>query len=64
MKKINTKHNNNYSIAQQLFDEIVVWSAQKQPKEDLPSFIGEIEKILDNIGDKGYKKTKNSCCEG
>ena len=54
MKEINLKHNNNYSIAQQLFDEIIVWSAQKQPKEDLPGLIGEIEVLLNKIERRGY----------
>ena len=57
MNKINLKYSNNYTIAQHIFDECVVWASKKNP-EQLPSFLGQLEKLLDNVQDKDshYKK--------
>ncbi len=55
---INIKNLNNYSIAKALFDEIAVYQTLKHPNQELDSFIGDIEKVLNQVQDKenNYKK--------
>lgn len=47
-------------IAQFLFDEIMVWSAQKKPKKSLGMLLRDIEKILDEIENRGYNENNVS----
>jgi len=54
--KINIKYDNNYTIAEKLFDEVIVWSAQKRPPQDFPSFIHTIEIVLNDVYKKGMQE--------
>jgi hypothetical protein len=53
---MNFKLNNNFSIAERIFDEIAIWQNTKKPKISLQSLIGKIEKILDTIEKRGFDK--------
>lgn len=55
---IDVKHSNNYVVAKFLFDEIILWSAKKNPNKSLESFLTEIEKLFDKIEERGYNKGK------
>ncbi len=63
MNNINLKLNNNYTVAQLIFDEVLIWAASKKPntKEQI---IDDIENILDKIEEKGYDKARGGCCGG
>jgi hypothetical protein len=59
---INLKYSNNYEIARQIFDNIAIYQSTKNPAQNIESFIGDIEKMLDKVEDKdnyynkGYNK--------
>ncbi len=62
---MNTKYNNNYVIAEQLFDNILNWAANKSPSKTKEQMCADIEKVLDSVRDKeshfkkGYDKGYN-----
>ena len=60
MKSFNIKSNNNYTVAEYIFDEIAVWQKTKNPKITLESLLGQIEKVLDQIENKN-KILKSGC---
>lgn len=67
MKNIDIKYNNNYSIAEQIFDETLLWAASKNPVLTREQFISNIEKLLEKIEDKegnyrrGYNRGYKDC---
>ena len=60
----NIKYNNNYSVAEIIFDEMLNWTANKSPLYDNAQMIGRIEDILDKVEEKGYNRAKGGCCGG
>ena len=60
MKILNPRFNNNANIAKDLFENIIIWAAQKRPMLTESQVIKNIEKILDEIEKKGYNKNKQN----
>ncbi len=56
MNNINLKLYNHYSVSEVIFDEIMVWAAKNRPSLNKESLIGDIEKILDKVEERGYDK--------
>lgn len=55
MDKISvSKYDNYYSISEQIFDNVLVWAAQKKPTLSREQIIVDIEKILEKISSGDY----------
>jgi flagellar biosynthesis/type III secretory pathway protein FliH len=55
---MNIRHSNNYTIATQLFDNILNWAATKEPSKTKEQICADIEKVLDLVKDKDNSYSK------
>jgi len=60
MNKI--RYNNNYTISEEIFNDVLNWAADKNPTRTKEQVCSDIEKILNLIQQKGYITAKGTCC--
>lgn len=54
MSNVEIKYLNNSSLSKIIFDEVIIWSSQKQPKDNIHQFLSKLEDIFDKLEERGY----------